>query len=275
MSKHSSLVDRIVGQLQREIQEGRFDPGRRLPSERSLSTSFRVGRTTLREALKSLAVQGVIKRTPRGAVVTDPEAQPRAEVDLASLAAQVSIRDLYEVRKVIEVQAAGWAALRATPADLRDIQRSVQSSRIHASEKKNPSRAFHDALAKATHNAALMQIYESGRHFFYRLPFYWKLFDDSEVRAVRAQRHELARRWHEYILRAIKHRDVEEAKGAMFQHLDIMEKDLLVRLHSASSGLADQKDELYPMLTGQYPPLEGDLDQRVSTDRRRGNSAAQ
>ena len=97
----------------------------------------------------------------------------------------------------------------------------------------NPNRLFHDALAKAAHNPALVQVYESGRHLFFRLPFYWKLFDDAQIKMTRAERHEMARRWHEQIFKAIVERDAAEAEGAMFQHLDIMEKDLLTRLQSA------------------------------------------
>jgi DNA-binding GntR family transcriptional regulator len=50
------------------------------------------------------------------------------------------------------------------------------------------------------------------------------------VRSAREWRHELARRWHRQILHALEQRDPDEAGGAMFQHLDVMEKDLLARL---------------------------------------------
>jgi DNA-binding GntR family transcriptional regulator len=63
---------------------------------------------------------------------------------------------------------------------------------------------------------------------------------------VRAARHELARRWHEQILNAIDERDAAEAEGAMFQHLDIMEKDLLNRLQGNGSG--DNASYSHPLL---------------------------
>jgi hypothetical protein len=50
------------------------------------------------------------------------------------------------------------------------------------------------------------------------------------VRSARESRHEMARRWHREILHALEQRDPDEAGGAMFQHLDVMEKGLLSRL---------------------------------------------
>jgi GntR family transcriptional regulator, transcriptional repressor for pyruvate dehydrogenase complex len=241
-----SRVDTMAAHLQREIVQGRLQAGEKLPSERTLCASFRVARTTVREALKSLIAQGFVARKGRGIVVADPENLPPRGVDLPALAARASIRHLYEVRKLIEVQMAGWAATRATGEDIEVIRHALQS---HDDGKPaQPNRNFHDALAKAAHNPVLSQIYESGRSLFFRLPFYWKLFDDLEVKAVRARRHDLARRWHEHILEAIKQRDVAEAEGAMFQHLDIMEKDLLGRLRVSDGEPLNQNPYLHPML---------------------------
>jgi len=239
MIQFTSRVDKIAADFQNQILQGNLRPGERLPAERSLCTVFGVGRTTVREALKSLVVRGLVIRKGRGVIVADPENISPPTTDLADLAVQVSIRQLYEVRKLIEVRMAGWAAQRATAEDIDAIRRSV--------EPANPNRTFHDALAQAAHNPALLQIYESGRKLFFRLPFFWKLFDEAEVKALRTRRHELARRWHEHILNAIAQHDAAEAEGAMFQHLDIMEKDLLGRLRQTDKPVS-QDVSAHPML---------------------------
>jgi GntR family transcriptional regulator, transcriptional repressor for pyruvate dehydrogenase complex len=237
MIEFNSRVDRIAKDLQDQIVQGKVQPGERLASERSLCSLFGVGRTTIREALKSLAVRGLITRSARGAIVADAESiqLPRADTDLAGLAAQTSIKQLFEVRKLMEVRVAGWAALRATAEEIDAMRLAIEADISRNTAAGNPGRIFHDALARAAHNPALVQVYESGRHLFFRLPFYWKLFADAEVKSARAARHELARRWHEQILQAIIERDTADAEGSMFQHLDIMEKDLLSRL-TASGG---------------------------------------
>jgi GntR family transcriptional repressor for pyruvate dehydrogenase complex len=256
MDQFNSLVDKIASDLYEQISLGKLKPGERLPTERGLCTVFSVGRTTIREALKALVVRGVVSRQGRGVVVADPEFVQSSSADLAGLAAQTSIRQLFEVRKLMEVKVAGWAALRATPDDIEAMKRAFQAQLAHDTSEGNPNRMFHDALAKAAHNPALVQVYESGRNLFFRLPFYWKLFDDAKVKSVRAARHELARRWHEHILKAIAERDAAEAEGAMFQHLDIMEKDLLNRLQPAVGDAKNQNPYSHPLLANLVPEKE-------------------
>lgn len=248
MIEFNSLVDKIATDLQEKIIQGKMKPGERLSSERNLCSVYNVGRTTIREALKSLAVRGLVARAGRGVVVAETDFLAPPGPDLAGLAAQTSIRQLFEVRKLMEVRVAGWAASRATAEDLIAMRAAIEADLSHDTTAGNPGRRYHDALARAAHNPALVQVYESGRALFFRLPFYWKLFGDEEVKTVRAWRHELARRWHEQILQAIEQHDIAEAEGAMFQHLDIMEKDLLHRLQAKEGGFHNQKLYTHPML---------------------------
>ncbi|HEY2919431.1 MAG TPA: FadR/GntR family transcriptional regulator [Candidatus Binatia bacterium] len=248
MLQYNSLVDKIATDFQEQIVQRKLKPGERLPSERSLCSTYGVGRTTIREALKSLVVRGLVTRQGRGVVVADPEFLSLAGADLAALAAQTSIKQLFEVRKLLEVRVAGWAAIRATAEDIKAMRSAIEAEISQNTTMGNPNRMFHDVLAKAAHNPALIRIYESGRTLFFRLPFFWKLFDDDEVKTLRAWRHELARRWHEQILQAIEQHDAAEAEGAMFQHLDIMEKDLLNRLQRSSSEPAQRDPYSHPLL---------------------------
>ncbi len=250
MIQSTSRVDNIASDLQTQIVAGKLKPGEKLPSERSLCGVFGVGRTTVREALKSLVVRGVVTRKGRGVVVADPESVAAPAPDLGKLAAQVSIKQLYEVRKLLEVRIARWAALRATAEDIEAVRSTIDADLHKRTAAGNPNRLFHDALVKAVHNPALEQIYESGRHLFFRLPFYWQLFETEEVKTVRAKRHELARRWHQHILQALVQHDPAEAEGAMFQHLDIMEKDLLSRLRVSDNAAAGRELTSHPMLAG-------------------------
>jgi len=249
MIQYPSLVDKITNDLQSQLSQGKLKPGERLPPERALCVSFGVGRTTVREALKSLTVRGLITKKGRGVIVADPDTSSPPGVDLASLAARVNIKQLYEVRKLLEVKIAGWAATRANTADLDLIRRSLDPNASGENGNRSPNRDFHDALAAAAHNPALLQIYESGRALFFRLPFFWKLFDDAKVKTVRAQRHQMAHRWHQHILNAVEQRDMTEAEGAMFQHLDIMEKDLLSCLGDRALGAEPANHYSHPMLT--------------------------
>jgi len=193
----------------------------------------------------------LVTRSARGAVIADVESLHLPGADLAGLAAQTSIRQLFEVRKLMEVRVAGWALCARAPKILKPCARDRSRRRTKYS-RRNPNRLFHDALAKAAHNPALVLVYESGRHLFFRLPFYWKLFDDAQVKMTRAERHEMARRWHEQISKQSSSATRPRPK-CMFQHLDIMEKDLLARLQS-TDGDGKKSPALIPN------PLLADLD---------------
>ena len=138
MLEFTSLVDKIAGDLQNRIAEGKLKPGERVPPERSLCVSFGVGRTTIREALKSLAVRGLISRRGRSVIVNRPEQAAAPALDLAGLAVQINIKQLYEVRKLIEVRIAGWAAQRATAEDLRVLRRSIDPAPPRAKARPTP-----------------------------------------------------------------------------------------------------------------------------------------
>src|SRR6059036_2379810 len=124
MIEFNSRVDKIAKDLQEQIVQGKLKPGERLASERNLCSLFGVGRTTIREALRSLAVRGLVTRSARGAVVADAESIHLPGTDLA---AQTSIKQLFEVRKLMEVRVAGWAALRATAEEIDAMQLAIEA----------------------------------------------------------------------------------------------------------------------------------------------------
>ena len=89
--------------------------------------------------LKSFAVRGLVTRSPRGAVVADARSlQHLPHADLAALAAQTSIRQLFEVRKLMEVRVAGWAALRATAEDIEAMRAAIEAEAAHEHERGQP-----------------------------------------------------------------------------------------------------------------------------------------
>jgi GntR family transcriptional repressor for pyruvate dehydrogenase complex len=227
-SSAPSRVDEVVALLQPQLRVGE-----RLPSERSLSQRFGVGRTTIREALKSLAVQGYLVRTPRGAVPIERQGSPTNVEELETVAARASVRDLYEVRKLLEVRIAHWAALRATPDDISALEKMLRSEEDAGPRARQSHAGLHDTLASATHNPVLVQLYETNRGLLFRLPFFWNLLDQDEIRAARARRHSLAHVWHRRVVAAVVEHDPDEAAAAMFRHLDEMEQDLFSQLQSA------------------------------------------
>jgi GntR family transcriptional repressor for pyruvate dehydrogenase complex len=156
--------DHIVGQIREAIASGEIAPGERLPSERDLGVAFGVSRTTLREALRALEAQGVIEiRTgSRGGAFV---AEPSSEIVAAALGAllrfrSATARELAEFRVPFEAENAAWAARRADPAGLAELEHIVGDVAARADDNSAPwaevaalEVRFHEAVARATGNS--------------------------------------------------------------------------------------------------------------------------
>src|SRR5215471_15385383 len=124
VSRTPSLSDRVAEQLTEAIVSKRLKPGERLPSERDLGEKFKVSRTVIREAVRSLAARGLVRVTSgRGVEVNEFGAGGVAESMRLLVRGHEGLDygKVNEVRTAVEVQVAGLAAQRAQPEDLKRL----------------------------------------------------------------------------------------------------------------------------------------------------------
>ena len=157
LRKHS-LADTLAQRLQRRIAAGKFRTGERLPTESELMRMFGVGRSTVREAVRMLSDRGFLNvRQGVGTFVAAPAA---SDALMEQRLRRADIRELDEVRKILE------AAARRTPQDMERIE-SLLAQRGEAAEAGDLERciaadiAFHAAIAEATHNEILSELYRT------------------------------------------------------------------------------------------------------------------
>ncbi|MCI8300388.1 MAG: FadR family transcriptional regulator [Lachnospiraceae bacterium] len=163
MDADSRLSERIADSILSMITaEQRFLPGSKLPNENILSQELKVSRTTLREAIRILATEGILEiRRGKGTFVREDFKTDRAK-ELSGLAmAKVNARDLYEMRLIFEPEAAYYAALRATEEEIHRIL--ALGAEIEERIRQNKDRteveqAFHKSIARATHNEFMNQL---------------------------------------------------------------------------------------------------------------------
>jgi DNA-binding FadR family transcriptional regulator len=152
------LAERVAAQLLERIRSKGLSPGTRLPSERELQAAFGVGRSTVREAVNGLAMLGVVEiRHGAGVFVAERAAPHGADAVAAALARGVT-HELFEARRVVEVEAARLAAERRSDAELRELADILdEHTRLAARHEPavEPSVAFHLTLAAAAHNEVL------------------------------------------------------------------------------------------------------------------------
>ncbi|BCH61171.1 FCD domain-containing protein [Agrobacterium vitis] len=158
----------LIGRIEAMIAERKLSPGDRLPPERSLAAELDVSRSRLREAIQQLISRGiVVSRRGGGTFVAIEDAAQSLERALKPLLPMVQgeagyWRDVMEIRKSLDTDAAYYAALRAT--DLDKERMTVAFAAMSATEGGNPQSqaradaAFHMAIAEASHNVVLRQI---------------------------------------------------------------------------------------------------------------------
>jgi GntR family transcriptional regulator, transcriptional repressor for pyruvate dehydrogenase complex len=125
------ISDAVAASLERRILEGSLKPGDRLPPERELAIELGVSRPSLREAIQKLASKGMVQsRQGGGTYVTDRLESTFFDPWQDMMGAHPNLReDLLEFRRMLEGQAAEWAAERATEADLTRIDQAYETLR--------------------------------------------------------------------------------------------------------------------------------------------------
>lgn len=194
--------------------EKKFAPGEKLPNELDLARELGVSRATLREAIQSLAAQGVLEvRRGRGTFVSVRV----EEIDDFGFSAldQVKgqLRDLFELRAVFEPEIAALACRRASPEELQDILsqgREVERCIRSGTDRTQADREFHAAIVRATHNEFMARL----------LPIINQAVETAIVSGGRGE--ELAQstlRDHALLMEFFQKRDPDGARHAMAVHM--------------------------------------------------------
>ncbi|VVP55293.1 FadR/GntR family transcriptional regulator [Pseudomonas fluorescens] len=159
VARRPHLAEHIARSLSDEIASGRLRPGDRLPTEQFLSQNFGVSRNVVREGIATLRAQGLIQsRQGVGVFVSaaPQSAEPSPQRERTSLLdGDNTIRNMFEVRAVLESQAAALAASHMTPHKLKTIQAAVLRMQYEGEptlDTVNADLDFHRAVAAASGN---------------------------------------------------------------------------------------------------------------------------
>ncbi|AMM21858.1 GntR family transcriptional regulator [Frondihabitans sp. PAMC 28766] len=210
--------DVLANELRERILTGEFAEGMGLPPERDLVVQTRMSRTTVREALRILEVQGLIRiksgRTG-GAFVQQPGEEAMAStVNLLIRGRQIRLAALLETREAIEPYCAELAAAHRTESDLTDIEAANVALRnadddLTAFLEANVE--WHVAVARASHNELL-----SGLMMALSRAIFAATLDETFV-DVEVRKHAIHA--HETITEAIREGDAAAALRRMKRHV--------------------------------------------------------
>ncbi|AUX80071.1 MULTISPECIES: FadR/GntR family transcriptional regulator [Sinorhizobium] len=231
MERKPKLSERVASAIREQVLKGEIPPGDKLPTESRMSAFYGVSRTVVREAIATLAADGLVEaRQGAGVFVKD-----HPTLAFGSISLDVGNRishalNVIEVRMGLEIESAGLAALRRNAAQEAQIQEAFFEferllERGEATGKSDF--AFHRAIAVATNN-----------------PYYVEVLDALGMRAIPCdiaspwgtdsilsrEYQEGLQREHLAILKAISASDPDAARAAMRAHLTASQERYRVRL---------------------------------------------
>jgi GntR family transcriptional regulator, galactonate operon transcriptional repressor len=220
-----TLSDQLADDLGQEIVRGSLRPGDALPSEEVLLARFGVSRTVLREALQVLAAKGLLEARPRrGTSVRPYSAWSQLDPVLLAWHAQLPadhpmLRQLMEVRRIVEPSAAALAARRAGSDDRERIASAYTGMEAAGRDVEAFIRSdleFHTAILEASGNQFLLPLAHA---------IHATLWASLRVTNPDAEENRMVSLpLHAAILEAILEGDEDAAAAAMKNHLDDTER---------------------------------------------------
>jgi GntR family transcriptional repressor for pyruvate dehydrogenase complex len=223
-----NISEEIRDVLVDKIRTGELAPGVQLPSERELCGQFGVARTSVREAVQGLFTLGVLeKRGNRAHVI-----EHLPDVNFDDDKRKRKVRELFEVRRVVEVPIARLASHRATDEQRREILALAEefTTELPLDEFRRRDRGFHSAIARACGNDVLAELHAKVLDTLFRSGELDELLNaEKNLRAVRVLVRD-ASEGHRAIARGIADGDLANAAIAAEQHLDAVEHHMISRL---------------------------------------------
>jgi GntR family transcriptional regulator, transcriptional repressor for pyruvate dehydrogenase complex len=229
--------EQVEMQLQEAILAGTFKIGEKLPSEAELARSFGVSRTTVREALGTLATAGMISKIPGAGGgsfvrVVDHESLGLLlgeSIENTLKFGSINFEEINNVRRLLEIPSAGAAARNRSAKDIEVLRSSIDRQRNTTVE--NPQLAeldseFHMAIAEASKNRVLAS-FVFALHNVIRHVLYLNISAEEGKAAVQQ---------HTAIAREIIEGDERGAAEAMQEHLDYLDQLDVWRERSAGEA---------------------------------------
>ncbi len=223
--RRSKIYEEVAKRIERFIAE-ELQPGAKLPPERQLVEIFKVSRSSVRDAIRSLELMGLVEpRQGVGTVVREPSTDA-VIIPISNVLMQrrKSISELLDVRRMLEPPLAARAARNASDEDLREIEDIVtrQEERARRGESTVEEDAeFHYSIALAANNTVVLKV----------LDVLMDLLRDTRERSLQVDgrlRKSLA--GHKRILAALKNRDAGAAEAAMRRHIAEIERVVMQKL---------------------------------------------
>lgn len=163
MEQPSKLSDRVINAIQKDISQGKYKPGQKIPAEPELMVQYAVGRSTVREAIKTLAMMGIL-RVQQGAGTFVNETVQAESLD--QRLRRADFEEINQVRRMLDYEIVKLAAENHTKEDLHQLKSLLEQRKKAILEQQyqqclDADIAFHTAIANASGNNVLADLFRS------------------------------------------------------------------------------------------------------------------
>lgn len=215
------VYEQIAERLQAHISERKWRPGDSLPTERELMQTYRVGRSSVREALRILESRGLIQSLSTGGfAIASYGNSLNHSIQLLLLMQEINPLELFEMRMILEVEVAGLAATRRSSTDVAQMARAIEDMVEGLSAEDRYIAAdlqFHMTIAEASRNRIAVHMMQAIRELLHRALASIYHIPGSPQRSI-AQ--------HREIRAAIATGRPEDARRSMRDHLLRVQSDI-------------------------------------------------
>lgn len=221
--KKTSLSDYVVAQLKSMIVKQEIRIGDKLPNERELSQLFDVSRSSVREALRVLELQGLLNRKNSGTFVQADFSEIIGEsLTLQILINSAKYEDIQATRVMLERELIRLATTKRSEEHLSNIQKFIDQMEeaIKTKDKESFIKAdisFHNEIAVAADNSVLLFLYSAISDLIFKVQK--RVAYDEDV--LNASVH-----FHNIINQALIDQDLQRAERKLIEHLQDVEKRL-------------------------------------------------
>ncbi len=220
--RRNKVYEEVARQIERLILK-KLQPGDKLPSERELAETLGVSRSSIRDAIRSLELIGMVEpRQGAGTIVrqisSDALVNPLAD---ARKRKEEVIGELLDFRKMLEPPLAARAASHVSADEVSEMEEILerQQEKLRGGESTiDEDSEFHYAIALASGNSVVLKVLDT----------LMDLLRDTRERSLQVEgRPQKSLAGHRRILAAIKRHDPEAAKAAMRRHIEDVEEIVL------------------------------------------------